>query len=242
MPQPTGITLGANLGLALAPGDTVHLMIARAQIPVGAATKEANAPTVFVALEGPALIELDGTSACRINLVAGEYSCFFPVVCGVHGHLFELFRHLPQHGRLGIVRVVAANPFLRLRLGALEISHHILGLGFPALDENLFFAHLQNVLRQIFETSRRFEFRNPGVKTPGSVGSELLLSLFPVGCQFFELLGAVADVHRGGGLLLIFHNVIGKDDFLNYFHRSAILTRSAPEQVCAGRSPVGLGP
>ncbi len=68
------ITLTANLGLALAPGDTVHLMTSRAQIPVGAATKEANAPTVFVVLEGPALIELDGTSACRINLVAGEYS------------------------------------------------------------------------------------------------------------------------------------------------------------------------
>ena len=68
------ITLTANLGLAFAPGDTVHLMASRAQIPVGAATKEANAPTVFVVLEGPALIELDGTSACRINLVAGEYS------------------------------------------------------------------------------------------------------------------------------------------------------------------------
>jgi hypothetical protein len=68
------ITLTANLGLALAPGDTVHLMTSRAQIPVGAATKEANAPTVFVVHEGPALIELDGTSACRINLVAGEYS------------------------------------------------------------------------------------------------------------------------------------------------------------------------
>ncbi len=68
------ITLNANLGLALAPGDTVHLMAAKAQIPVGAATKEANAPTVFAVQEGPALIELDGTSACRINLVAGEYS------------------------------------------------------------------------------------------------------------------------------------------------------------------------
>ena len=68
------ITLTANLGLALAPGDMVHLMASKAQIPVGAATKEANAPTVFVVLEGPALIELDGTSACRINLVAGEYS------------------------------------------------------------------------------------------------------------------------------------------------------------------------
>lgn len=67
------ITLKANLGLALAPGDTVHLMAAKGQIPVGAATKEANAPTVFAALEGPVLVELDGTAACRINLVAGEY-------------------------------------------------------------------------------------------------------------------------------------------------------------------------
>ncbi len=68
------ITLGANLGLALAPGDTVHLMAAAGQIPVGAATKEANAPTVFVVHQGPALLEVDGTTACRINLVAGEYS------------------------------------------------------------------------------------------------------------------------------------------------------------------------
>jgi len=67
------ITLGANLGLALGVGDKVHLMTARGQIPVGNATKEANAPTVFAVHEGPALIELDGTSACRINLAAGEY-------------------------------------------------------------------------------------------------------------------------------------------------------------------------
>ena len=68
------ITLTANLGLTLAPGDTVHLMTSAAQIPVGAATKEVNAPTVFVVNEGPGLIEVDGTAACRINLVAGEYS------------------------------------------------------------------------------------------------------------------------------------------------------------------------
>ena len=68
------ITLNANLGLALAPGDMVYLMVAFGQIPVGAATKETNAPTVFVVNEGPGLIELDGTAACRINLVAGEYS------------------------------------------------------------------------------------------------------------------------------------------------------------------------
>lgn len=68
------ITLTANLGLALAPGDTIHQMIPRGQVPVGAATKEINAPTVFAVNEGPALIDLDGTAACRINLVAGEFS------------------------------------------------------------------------------------------------------------------------------------------------------------------------
>jgi hypothetical protein len=68
------ITLNANLALALAPGDTIHLMTTRGQIPVGSTTKEVNAPTVFAVDEGPALIELDGTAACRINLVAGEFS------------------------------------------------------------------------------------------------------------------------------------------------------------------------
>ena len=48
-------------------------LTSRGQVPVGAATKEVNAPTVFAVSEGPALIELDGTAACRINLVAGEY-------------------------------------------------------------------------------------------------------------------------------------------------------------------------
>ena len=33
-----------------------------------------DADTVFVVHEGSAMIELDGTTACRINLVAGEYS------------------------------------------------------------------------------------------------------------------------------------------------------------------------
>lgn len=31
-------------------------------------------PTVFVVNDGPGLVELAGTAACRINLVAGEYS------------------------------------------------------------------------------------------------------------------------------------------------------------------------
>ncbi len=57
------ITLGANLGLALAPSDTVHLMASQAQIPVGAATKETNVPPVFAVMEGPALI--DPRPGCR---------------------------------------------------------------------------------------------------------------------------------------------------------------------------------
>jgi hypothetical protein len=68
------ITLNATLGIALAPGDIVSLMTARGQVPVGATTKEVNAPTVFAVNEGPALIELDGTATCRINLVSGHYS------------------------------------------------------------------------------------------------------------------------------------------------------------------------
>lgn len=67
------ITLKANLGLAMAPGDRVHQMASRGQIPVGATTKETNAPTVFTVTDGPLLVDLDGTAACRINLAAGEY-------------------------------------------------------------------------------------------------------------------------------------------------------------------------
>ena len=48
-------------------------MVPNGSIPVGATTKELNAPTVFATLEGPALIDLTGTAACRINIVAGEY-------------------------------------------------------------------------------------------------------------------------------------------------------------------------
>ena len=42
-------------------------------IPVGATTKELNAPTIFATAEGPELIDPSGTAACRINLLAGEY-------------------------------------------------------------------------------------------------------------------------------------------------------------------------
>ena len=59
------MTNQASLGSAFATGNYT----------VGSATtKEVNAYTVFPAKEGPALIELDGTAACRINLAADEYS------------------------------------------------------------------------------------------------------------------------------------------------------------------------
>ncbi len=67
------ITLKANLPITLSKGDKVYLMLANGTITVGSATKEINAPTVFATPEGPALIDLSGTAACRINLVAGEY-------------------------------------------------------------------------------------------------------------------------------------------------------------------------
>ena len=66
------ITLKANLPLNLARGDKVYLMTANGTILVGATTKELNAPTIFATAQGPALIDLTGTAACRINIVAGE--------------------------------------------------------------------------------------------------------------------------------------------------------------------------
>lgn len=47
------ITLTANLGLAPAPGDTVRLMTNAAPIPVGATTKDSNAPSRLPGPRGP---------------------------------------------------------------------------------------------------------------------------------------------------------------------------------------------
>ena len=66
------ITLKANLSINLAKGDKVYPMLPNGTILVGATTKELNAPTIFATAQGPALIELTGTAACRINIVAGE--------------------------------------------------------------------------------------------------------------------------------------------------------------------------
>jgi hypothetical protein len=54
---------------------------------------------------------------------------------------------------------------------------------------------------EIFEAARRLEFRDPSLETSGPIGSELSLSLFPVGCQFFEFPVAVSNLHRGDGPL-----------------------------------------
>jgi len=67
------ITLKANLPMNLSRGDKVYPMLPNGTITVGVATKEINAPTIFATTQGPALIDLSGTGACKINLVAGEY-------------------------------------------------------------------------------------------------------------------------------------------------------------------------
>ena len=71
----TNITLGSNLGTAIIAGDVIYKMTQSGKIPVGAATKEVT--TTLGAYHAPAglpvLVQLDGTSACTINLVTGEF-------------------------------------------------------------------------------------------------------------------------------------------------------------------------
>ena len=52
-------------------GDRVYQMKVNGTIGVGAATLSLAAPTIFASPYGPALIELTGTAACHINIVAG---------------------------------------------------------------------------------------------------------------------------------------------------------------------------
>lgn len=68
------ITATANLNFALASGDIVYKMTANGSVPVGAATLTLNA--VGGGLYNgqslrPFLIDLDGTSACKINIASG---------------------------------------------------------------------------------------------------------------------------------------------------------------------------
>lgn len=72
----TTITFTANLAASVAAGDYVNKMAAKGTIPVGATTKEINAAHggVFNGASGKSvLIDLDGTSACSINVAAGVY-------------------------------------------------------------------------------------------------------------------------------------------------------------------------
>lgn len=74
-------TLNSNFTAILPVGSKIYLISDRAQLPVGAASLErpANGPGdaetgIFYGESGrPILLELDGTSACSINLVTATY-------------------------------------------------------------------------------------------------------------------------------------------------------------------------
>jgi hypothetical protein len=71
----TTVTFSSNLAAAVVGGDKVYKMAASGKLAVGAATKEvANAYGLYNFKTGlPVLIDLDGTSACTINLVSGIF-------------------------------------------------------------------------------------------------------------------------------------------------------------------------
>lgn len=59
---------------ASALGDIVYQVSAAGQIPVAAATVEDIAEPIYAGQKGlPLLVEIDGTSACQINLITGHY-------------------------------------------------------------------------------------------------------------------------------------------------------------------------
>jgi hypothetical protein len=72
----TNITWSANLGSATAIGDLLYKASTASTIPVGNATVTVNAAGggLFNGREGrPTLLVLDGTSACQLNTVSGEF-------------------------------------------------------------------------------------------------------------------------------------------------------------------------
>lgn len=72
------VTLTANLAAALPAGSVVYRVVDFAQMPVGAASLErpsggASGAALFTGqAERPIIAELDGTSACSINLLSGD--------------------------------------------------------------------------------------------------------------------------------------------------------------------------
>jgi len=71
----TALTLTASLGTAVVAGDVLYKMSNAGTIPVGAATKEITTVGVYQAPSGlPVIVDLDGTSACKINLVSGAFA------------------------------------------------------------------------------------------------------------------------------------------------------------------------
>jgi len=59
---------------AVAPGDMVYSMSAAGFVPLGATNVAVNGPGVFYGQLGlPLLIDVDGTSACAVNVLSGIY-------------------------------------------------------------------------------------------------------------------------------------------------------------------------
>lgn len=72
----TNVTMVQNLGATVAIGDIFYRMTSRGTIAVGAATKELNAASgaLINGLSGkPLLVDIDGTSACQVNVISGVY-------------------------------------------------------------------------------------------------------------------------------------------------------------------------
>lgn len=73
----TNLTMTGNLSTAVLVGDQLWKMTKYGTIPVGAATKEVASSVAYGLYNAPGgrpvLLDLDGTSACKINLITGRY-------------------------------------------------------------------------------------------------------------------------------------------------------------------------
>jgi hypothetical protein len=72
----TTVTFTANPTAASVAGDVLYKMTAGAMIPVGAATLTVAAPCYRGQKGLPIYLEVDGTSACKINAVSGRYRTY----------------------------------------------------------------------------------------------------------------------------------------------------------------------
>lgn len=73
----SNITTTTSVSFEPVEGDVLYIMTANGSIPVGAATKEINATGSAVyngQKDYPILVEVNGTSACQVNLISGVFS------------------------------------------------------------------------------------------------------------------------------------------------------------------------